>query len=128
MESSDNNAANIVKDMAKLVLVAGKISDVHVKNLQMYPLIYFDGVKEAKIDYDLSHKADALVDKDNNLTINAPYRHNVVTYYLTLFPGAKNDNLDKRFAALEASIRTLFWKDVILEVFMDEKIVYKSKK
>jgi hypothetical protein len=128
MESSDDNAANVVKDMAKLVLVAGKISDMHVKNMQMYPLIYFNGVKTVKIDYDLSHKADALVDKDNNLTINAPHRSNVVTYYLTMHEGAVNDKLDKRYAALTASIRTLFWKDVVVEVFMDEKIVYKSKK
>jgi hypothetical protein len=128
MESSDNNAKNIIKDMAKLVLVAGKISDVHVKNMQMYPLIYFDGVKEARIDYDLSHQADALVDKDNNLTINAPTRSNIVSYDLIMVEGAVNDMLDRRFAALEASIRTLFWKDVILQVSMDGKSVYKSNK
>ena len=128
MESSDNNAANVVKDMAKLVLVAGKISDVHEKNMKMYPLIYFDGVKEARIHYDLSHQADALVDKENNLTINAPARSNIVNYDLTMYPGAKNENMDKRFAALEASIRTLFWKDVIVEVIIDGKPAYKSKK
>ena len=127
MGSSDDTA-NIVKDMAKLVLVSGKISDVHVKNLQMYPLIYFDGVKEATIDYDLSHKADALVDRENNLTVSAPYRNNFITYHITLHEGAKNDKIEKRFAALEASVRTLFWKDVILEVYMDGKIVYKSKR
>jgi len=123
-----DDTAGIVKDMAKLVLVSGKISETHVKNMQMYPLIYFDGVKEVKIDYDLSHKADALVDKDNNLTVNAPYRHNTVAYYLTMYDGAKNENLDRRFMALEASIRTLFWKDVTVEVFFNDRIQYKSKK
>lgn len=128
MESSDDNAVNVIKDMAKLILVSGKISEVHVKNLQMYPLIYFDGVKEAKIDYDLSHKADALVDKDNNLTVNAPQRNNVVSYHLTMHPNALNLNLVNRFGALEASVRTLFWKDVIVELYMDGKLVHKSKK
>jgi hypothetical protein len=123
-----DDVTNKVKDMAKLILVSGKISEVHEKNLKMYPLIYFNGVKEAKIDYDLSHKADALVDRMNNLTIRAPFRSNVVTYYLTMNENAKNDNVEKRFKALEASVRTLFWKDVIVEVFMDDKIVYKSKK
>lgn len=127
MELSDETK-QIVKDMAKLVLVSGKISETHEKNMKMYPLIYFDGVKEVKIDYDLSHKADAMVDRKNNLTVSTPHRHNVVSYYLTMIPGAKNEKLDKRFTALEASIRTLFWKDVIVEVFMDDKIVYKSKK
>lgn len=127
MQLSDDTS-QIVKDMAKLVLVSGKISEIHEKNMKLYPLIYFDGVKEVRIDYDLSHKADALVDRANNLTINAPYRNNIVTYHLTIDENVKNDNLDKRFAALEASIRTLFWKDVIVEVFMGEKIAYKSKK
>lgn len=119
---------DIVKDMAKLVLVSGKISETHEKNMKMYPFIYFDGVKEVKIDYDLSHRADAMLDNKNNLTVNSPIRNNVVTYYLSLNEGTSNDKLDKRFAALEASIRTLFWKDVIVEVFINEKIVYKSKK
>ena len=120
--------AQIVKDMAKLVLVSGKISETHEKNMKMYPLIYFDGVKEVKIEYDLSHRSDALVDKDSNLTVNSPIRNNVVAYHITLQENAKNENLDKRFAALEASIRTLFWSDVVVEVFMNDKIVYKSKK
>lgn len=123
-----DDTSQIVKDMAKLVLVSGKISETHEKNMKMYPFIYFDGVREVKIDYDLSHKADALVDRNNDLTIRAPYRSNFVAYYLTMRPGATNDKLEKRFAALEASIRTLFWSDVIVECYMDDKIVYKSKK
>jgi hypothetical protein len=128
MQSSDDNAANVVKDMAKLVLVSGKITPMHEKNMKMYPLIYFDGVKEVKIEYDLSHEADALVDKENNLTINAPKRNNIVSYYLTMYPGTVNNQMDKRFAALEASIKTLFWKDLMIEVIIDGKPVYKSKK
>lgn len=121
-----DDAAAIVKDMAKLVLVSGKISETQIKNMKMFPLIYFDGAKEVKIEYDLSHKADALVDKDSNLTINAPHRNNFVAYYLTGDIGI--DNIEKRYAALEASIRTLFWSDVTVEVFINEKISYKSKR
>lgn len=113
--------------MAKLVLISGKITEMHEKNMKFYPFIYFFGVKEVKIDYDLSHQSDALVDKDFNLTINAPIRNNVVTYHLTLEDDAKNDQIQKRFAALEASIRTLFWKDIVIEVFINEKLAYKSK-
>lgn len=114
--------------MAKLVLVSGKISDVHMKNMQMYPFIYFNGVKEVKIDYDLSHKANALVDKDSNLTVNAPTRNNIVTYRITLYDNAQNENLERRFAALEASIRTLFWRDVAVEILFNDRVVYKSTK
>lgn len=123
-----DDVSGIVKDMAKLVLVSGKISEMHMKNMQMYPLIYFEGVKDARVEYDLSHRADALVDKDNNLTVNTPIRNNVVTYYINLDPNVKNDNLDKRYAALEASIRTLFWKDLTVEVFINDRIQYKSRK
>jgi len=128
MESSDDNAANIVKDMAKLVLVSGKISEMHEKNMKMYPFLFFDGVREAKVEYDLSHQADALVDKDNNLTVNAPIRSNSITYYLSLREGSFNERLDVRFAALEGALRTLFWKDLVIEVYIDGKSAYKSKK
>lgn len=126
MESSDD-IKNTVKDMAKLVLMSGKISEMHEKNMKMYPFVYFEGVKEVKIDYDLSHRADALVDNKNNLTVNSPIRNNVVTYYIILDEAAQT-SLDKRFSALEASIRTLFWNDVMVEVFFNDSIKYKSKK
>lgn len=113
--------------MAKLVLMSGKISEMHEKNMKMYPFVYFEGVKEVKIDYDLSHRADALVDNKNNLTVNSPIRNNVVTYYIILDEAAQT-SLDKRFSALEASIRTLFWNDVMVEVFFNDSIKYKSKK
>jgi hypothetical protein len=124
------DVAQTVKDMAKLVLVSGKISEIHEKNMKMYAFVFFNDVKEVKIDYDLSHEADALVDKQNNLTIKAPKRSNSVTYHLTVNPATntEQDHMDKRFSALEASIRTLFWRDVIVEVMINEKSVYKSKK
>ncbi len=126
MDSSDNTT-QIVKDMAKLVMVSGKLSEMHEKNMKTYPLIFFNGVKEAKVEYDVSHKANALVDKDSNLTVTAPTRNNFVSYHLKIEENADNPNMERRYAALEASIKTLFWKDIKVEIHINDICVYKSK-
>lgn len=116
-----------IKKMAALVVNSNKISEFHEKNMKMFPMVFFDAIKEVKIDYDLSVRHDVELDTKNNITVKAPLRNNFVSYYLTL-DESKNQNLDRRFSALEGSIKTLFWKDVIVEVYFNDKIVYKSKK
>lgn len=119
----------LLSEMARLTALSGRISDVQIKNLQMFPLVFFDSISEVKIDYDLSHKSDVLEDEINNkLIINAPTRNSYVAYYLTLDEIVNTTDLDKRFMALDKSIRTLFWNDVSLEIFFNGKIMYKSVK
>lgn len=113
--------------MARLTTLSGRISDVQIRNLKMFPLVFFEAVQEVKIDYDLSHKSDVLEDTSGNLVINSPTRNNYVAYYLTL-EESKNQDLDKRYEALEKSVRTLFWNDISVEVYFNDKIKYKSAK
>jgi hypothetical protein len=114
--------------MARLTTLSGRISDAQIKNLQLFPLVFFNGVKEVKIDYDLGHKSDVLEDGlSGKLVINAPTKNHHVSYYLTL-DEAGNTDLNKRYSALEASVRTLFWSDVSVEIFFNGQIKYKSMK
>lgn len=122
------DTSQIIQEMARLTILSGRVSDVQLKNIKTFPLIFFDNVSEVKIDYDLSHKADVTEDDANNkLVINKPTTNHYVAYYLEL-DEASNEDLDKRFKALEESVRTLFWKDVSVEVYFNNKIKYKSLK
>ena len=118
----------LLSEMARLTALSGRISDVQVKNLQMFPLVFFQEVQEVKCDYDLSHKSDVLEDTDGKLIINTPTRNNYVAYYLTLDETKNTEDLDKRYLALEKSVRTLFWTDLSVEVYFNGQIKYKSAK
>lgn len=114
--------------MAKLVIASNRISEVHETNLKAYPFIFFEQVKEAKIDYDLYVRHDVDVDGKNNIAVKKPLTNCFVAYHLTLNEDANKTNLPRRFETLENSVRALFWKDLSVEIYFNEKIVYKSKK
>ncbi len=113
-----NKTDEIVKEMGKLTILSGRVSEVQAKNMQLYPFIFFEGVKEIKVKYDL--EAQKSID-DKPTTSNS-----TISYYLTLDESA-NDNLSERFRVLEKSVRTLFWADVVLEVYFNDQIKFKSK-
>ena len=110
---------DLLKEMARLTVLSGRISDVQEKNLKLFPLIFFDGIKEVKIEYDLMPKKTV----DDSPT----YSNSLVSYYLTL-DEVENQNLNKRYFALEKSVRSLFWSDVVVEVYFNDEIKYKSKR
>ena len=118
----------LLSEMARLTALSGRISDVQAHNLQMFPLVFFQDVQEVKVDYDLSHKSDILEDTDGKLIINAPTRNNFVAYYIALDESKNTEDLDKRYLALEKSVRLLFWTDISVEVYFNGKIMYKSAK
>ena len=118
----------LLSEMARLTALSGRISDVQIKNLQMFPLVFFNAVEMVEIAYDLSHKSDVLEDTEGKLIINAPTRNNYVSYYLTLNEIQNIEDLNKRYEALEKSVQTLFWTDLSVEVYFNGKIMYKSKR
>jgi hypothetical protein len=108
----------LLKEMARLSVLSGRISETQSKNLQYFPLVFFESVKEVKIDYDLT--------PDKSMGDVPTHSNSLVSYYLTL-DESKNDNLEKRYLALEKSVRTLFWTDIVVEVYFNDQIKYKSK-
>lgn len=117
-----------VKGMAALVINSARLSEFHEKNLKMFPFVFFDQIAEVRIDYDLAVRHDVDVDKKNNLTVKKPLAHMFVAYYLTLNEDANKNNLARRFETLENSVRNLLWKELAVEIYFNDKIVYKSRK
>lgn len=109
-----------IREMARLTVLSNKINPIQEKNLKMYPLVFFQGVKSVKIDYDLSHR---------KTTVDEPVINNsIVSYYLSIEDEAQNSHLDERFKHLEKSVRNLFWNDLTVEVYFNDVIKFKSKK
>lgn len=99
-----------VRELAKLSILSNRISEVHEKNLKAYPFIFFNGVKEAKVDYDLERGSK-----------------NHVKFTISLKNGTDNPSLKKRFESLDKSVKNLFWKEVSISVVLDGKEVYTSE-
>lgn len=98
-----------LKDLRSLMMFFGRIPETHVKNLQSAPFIYFDGVKEVNVEYDLDTKAKSWFVKFN------------------LILDKESDHLNERSRALEKAVRLLFWKEVVLNISINGKEVYKSE-
>ncbi len=126
-----------IRDMARLAILENKLNDIQVKNLRMFPLVFFNGVSKALLDYDLSVSKPSvdyeLTNKEDPDKIGIKYdfdkatTRSVVEYRLTIDESQDNSHLENRFLALEKSVRNLFWKEVRVIVFFNEKKVYESK-
>lgn len=135
MASSDeSDVKETLKKMAQFSISTNKINEVQEKNLKMYPFVFFNGVKSARIEYDLINHSN--VDYDTNpKTFEIVYRFNKpktdnfkLIYDLEMETSANNEHLEKRFEALEKSVATLLWKGIPLEVHFNGKKVYPGEK
>ena len=111
-----------LKEMAQLTVFSNRISEQQEKNLKMWPFVYFENVMTVNVDYDLGHGVN-----DEKKEIN---HNSKVSYHLLMSDGyeeANKEQLDKRFLAIETSVRQLFWKDVRVQVFFNRKLAYESK-
>lgn len=116
-----------IKEMATLVASSNRISEFHEKNMKMFPLVFFEGVREVSVEYDLSHQSNIDEKDKKKLIIKAPTFNNFVNYKLTIDPQVQSTHLDRRYVAIESSIRSLFWKNVIVRVYFNDKLMFESK-
>lgn len=122
-----------LQEMAKLTLLTNRITDIQAKNLQMFPLIFFDGVSDGRVEYDLSNQMG--VDSEENAkdleikySFGGDTDHLKVSYHLTLDPDVENLNIEKRLSALESSVRGILWKEIKVEVYLNEVKRFESAK
>lgn len=122
-----------VREMAKLSLMSNSINPIQEKNLKLFPFVFFNDLESVKIDYDFSNNQTVDTEEDTK-TIEITYkfnridtRHFRVSYHLILKENHANDKLDKRFSALEQSVRNLFWKETKVEVYLNGTLAYASK-
>lgn len=128
----------IVRDHAKLIHLSNKISSMHEKNMKMFPYIFFEDVEKCEIEYDFSHRPVNDAPKEDAKNMDDFYKevgkamemtsNSIVSYHLTLKEKKNKKHIEKRFAAIERAIRDLFWNDVTVEVYFNDKIVFKSAK
>jgi hypothetical protein len=104
---------------AQLTIFSNRISEKQEKNLKLWPFCFFESVSTVNIEYDLGHGID-----EDTKQIN---HKSTITYYLVLDEEANKHALDKRFAALGTSVRALFWKDIIVKVYFNDKLVFENK-
>jgi hypothetical protein len=131
---SDSTVEEQVREMAKLTLLTNKLNPIQEKNLKMYPLVFFNGIKSAKIDFDLSND-QMLVDSNENKTDleityqfnKAETRHLRVSYHLDIDEAADNGSIDARYSAITQAVRNLLFKEIKVQVFINTKLAYESK-
>ena len=129
----ETESLQTLREMAKLTMVSNRISEIQEYNLKMYPYIFFDGVKSARIEYDFSTQSIINTEEDKkNVQIQYQLKPDTknfkVTYFLYIDENKGNDQLEKRFEALKTSISTLFWSGIATEVYFNDRIVYTDKK
>lgn len=122
-----------IRDMAKLSMIENKVNDVQLTNLKMYPLVFFNGVRSASIDYDFYADKPAVEFEEDKKNLEIKYKFNKpktnckVAYRLDIDETVDNSHLEKRFQAIEQAVRNLFWKNTSVKVFFNDKMVFESK-
>ena len=96
--------------MRKLTLITGQLSEVQIKNLKMYPLIYFDDVKEVTMSYDIVTDPAAAL----------PGKGSQILYEIEFNEDANPSMIDKRMMALRSSVQFILWSNVTV-VVVDKK-------
>lgn len=130
---SNSTTEQEVREMARLSLLTNKINEIQEKNLKMFPLVCFDGVKSGKIEYNLSN--DQMVDSEEdkkNVEISykihkADTSHLHVNYFLTIDENVDNNNMEKRCQGLESFVRNLLWKEIKVQITINGKLKFESK-
>jgi hypothetical protein len=113
-----NDVTKTIKEMAQLTILTNRINEVQIKNLQLFPFIFFNGVKMVKIYHDLTHE-----NRDESGIVN----NSTIKYYLTIDETQDNIYLDKRIGSLECAVKELFWKDIVIEIYFNDRLINKEK-
>lgn len=122
----------ILKEMANLTMVSGKINAIQEKNIKMFPLIYFNGVSSVRIQYDLSNDSKVQYEQNKatfDTTFSIENKHKPkIEYFIEIDEGQDNDQLEKRYQTLEASVRNIFWIDTKVMIYFNNKLMFESGK
>jgi hypothetical protein len=108
-----------VTEMAKAAVLSDRLNEIQERNLKLYPLVFFEAVRTAEIDYDFSARRDP-----GDAKKKAPPR---VAYNLRL-DESRNPDADKRFKLLELAVRRLLWKDLVVKLSFNGTLKFESEK
>jgi hypothetical protein len=93
----------ILKDLKKGAILTGRLSEVHVKTLQSAPFVFFDGLLEVQVSYNLVVDGAAEV----------PGLGSTVKFTLDFGSKYEPDQYhEQRLNALIATVHTILWPGV----------------
>ena len=110
-----------IKEMAQIAATTGRISTIQEKNLKMYPLVFFDGVKEVEIEYDLS----PFQASSNGYDVVCKSKSFVI--YKISTDGREIEDLDRRGKAITDAVHVLLWSGIVVEVIIDGVTKYRGE-
>lgn len=107
MSSIKNTTEETLKDLKKMVILTGRLSEVHEKTLKNAPFIFFDHLKKVEISHDIN-------------TESGMAGTSRVIFTLSFEEGYEPDLLEYRVKALKNTVHTILWPEVAVGVY-DEK-------
>lgn len=105
---SEHRVREEIKEMARLTMLSNKLNEIQTKNLQLYPYVFFEGVKKGTITYDLE------CSPTESATDRQMKTH--VSYTIEIDENTPVTFEQKRIDALKIAVRTLFWNDLTVNV------------
>lgn len=126
-----SKALETLREMAKLTVLSNRLNDIQVKNLQSFPFVFFMDVNQVEISYDLTNSMDVTTEEDKEeveikYDIVAEGKAQHITYKLAIPDMTFNDQLPKRLKALEGSVRNIFWNDLKVHIYINDKLEFES--
>lgn len=95
-----------LKDLYKGCVLTGRLSEVHIKNMQTYPFGAFDGVTEVATSYDI------VLDPSQELM----GKKSKVKYEVKTAAHLSQEEKDIGTSFLKKSLSVIFFQDVSVEV------------
>lgn len=99
----DSNPESILDDHRKMLTLSKSLSDFQINNLQKWPLVAFNNVKDSSVQYNFLDQEDVFYAGE-------------VFYKITVDSEVIDDEVKKRALALINWTKALFWNDTNVEV------------
>lgn len=108
----------LLDDMRNITMLTGEISSVHLLNLKNWVFIAFDNINTVEIDYDLSKSRYTSPEEKVNGFVNFKLT--------TKDPEYKQENLNARSTTLTQWVRSMFWNDIDVTIFINNQSVFQD--
>lgn len=96
-----------IRELSKLAIASGKLSDWHVKNLTNFVFIAFNGVQKVEIEYNINH--------DDG---KKPFvRYKIISKGKL---GKTKAEIERRISDCSSWVRNILWNDIAIE-FVNNK-------
>ena len=106
------NTQEILEDMRKITMLTGEISKIHQENLKTWPYVIFNEINSVEIKYDLT--------KDYTKEVGEGYIE------FRMESGSDQDSIDTRCNALAAWVRNMFWNEIKIIIYNNNKKIYEN--